>query len=301
MLKGTVITLWLCCIAATAFSQLVPNQSLEQWQTSGSQLYEEPAGGFWATLNPLRDLGGPVTVEKVTDACDGTYAAKLTSKFFTSLLVSGLLTSGSFNQSNLLSPLQFGKPFTMQVENFSGCFKFSPVAGDSCALVAWLSKWNPNLNQRDTIAVASVIVDTAVSQYTSFSLPMVYQSSNAPDTLTIILSSSAGGQNNAGQEGTALWVDNLGISITDGLNLPLMPEVQVKAYPNPFTGQFTVDYDDVVPGTITLISLEGKKVLEKPLEQGLTTLQVANLPVGTYTYLVSQKGKTVNWGKLTKN
>ncbi len=291
--------LWLA-ITFTGYAQTLPNASFETWTTSQSGLYEQPSGNYWTSLNPLRDLGGPVTVEKVTDACEGTYAAKLTTKNFTSLLVSGLLASGTFNQSNLLNPLLFGQPFTIRPTNFTGCFKFSPVSGDSCALVAWASKWNPQTNQRDTVGTATLIVDTAVADYTTYNIPFNYLTQDTPDTLTLVFSSSADGQNNNGQEGTALWVDNVAIDIANGISLPMMGEAIVKCYPNPFADKLTIEITNFKgEATFTLISAEGKFLGIQKLEGERTQLSMSILPCGNYSYIISSNGKTIYWGTLT--
>ena len=283
-----------------AHSQALPNAGFETWTPSQSGFYEQPTGNYWTSLNALRDLGGPVTVEKDADACEGIYSAKLTTKSFTSLLVSGLLASGTFNQSNLLNPLLFGQPFTLRPTQFSGCFKYSPVSGDSCALVAWASKWNPQTNQRDTIGTATLIVDTAVAGYTTYNVPFNYLTQDTPDTLTIVFSSSADGQNNNGQVGSALWVDNVAIDLANGLSLPMMSEAIVKCFPNPFADKLTIE----MPGfkgeaTLTLISAEGKFLGIQKLKGERTELPMAILPCGNYTYIISSGNKTIYWGTLT--
>lgn len=291
--------LWLP-ITFSGYAQTLPNASFETWTTSQSGLYEQPSGNYWTSLNPLRDLGGPVTVEKVTDACEGTYAAKLTTKNFTSLLVSGLLASGTFNQSNLLNPLLFGQPFTMRPTNFTGCFKFSPVSGDSCALVAWVSKWNPQTNQRDTIGTAVLIVDTAVANYTTYNIPFEYLNQDIPDTLTLVFSSSADGQNNNGQVGTVMWVDNVAVDIANGINLPMMGEATVKCFPNPFADILTIEIPDFKgAATFTLLSAEGKILGMQILAGGRTELTMPTLPCGNYTYVISSGNKAIYWGTLT--
>lgn len=300
MKKLQLIALAIFVSIECSYAQLLPNASFETWAPSQSGLYEQPSGTYWTSLNPLRDLGGPVTVEKVEDACQGTYAAKLTTKNFTSLLVSGLLCSGTFNQNNLLNPLLFGQPFTLRPTIFSGCFKYSPVSGDSCALVAWVSRWNTQTNQRDTIGTATIIVDTAVANYTTYNIPFNYLTQDTPDTLTVVFSSSADGQNNNGQVGSALWVDNVSISIASGLNLPMMSEADIKCYPNPFTDNLTVEIPDFKGEAVfSLLSAEGKILGTTQLINKQTQIAMPHLPCGNYSYIISKDNKTLYWGVLS--
>lgn len=290
------------CVPFGLHAQVPANGNLEDWQQSQSGLYEQPTGGFWTTLNPLRDLGAPVTVEKVTDACQGQYAAKLTTKSFSTLLVAGLLASGTFNASNLLNPLTIGSPFTQKPANYKGCYKYSPVGGDSCAIISIITRWNTQTNQRDTIAEAGGVFANAVDSYTNFDFPYTYYSQDTPDTIQLVLSSSADGANSNGQVGSTMWVDNISLDLINGLNLPMMPEADVKCYPNPAMGNVVFDIADVKgQSTLALYSADGKLAATQPVMPGVNTIQLVNLPVGNYTYTITQNNQALYWGTLVHN
>jgi len=289
-------------IVSKAIAQPFANGNLEGWQQSQSGLYDQPTGGFWATLNPLVDLTGPVTVEKTTDACQGEFAAKLTTKNFTSLLVAGFLASGTFNQLNLANPLTIGKPFTQKPQTLSGCYKYVPVNGDSAALVSILTKWNSQTNSRDTIASAGGITAQPQANYTNFTYTYEYFSQETPDSIQIVFTSSADGANNNGQVGSALWVDNVELSILNGISIPLMPEVTVSFYPNPAVDNVTINLDNIEgKSTLSIYSADGKQILQRQVFKGINTLSLAGLPCGIYSYTITQNNQTLYWGTIAHN
>lgn len=302
MKKSPLIILLVLVITIRLNAQTPVNGNLEDWQQSQSGLYDQPTGGFWATLNALRDLGGPVTVEKVTDACQGQFAAKLTTKSFTSLLVSGLLASGTFNQLNLANPLTIGKPFTLKPQSLTGCYKYSPVNGDSAALISILTKWNTQTNSRDTIASAGGITATAQADYINFNYTYEYFTQETPDSIQLVFSSSADGANNNGQEGSALWVDNVSINIVNSIGLPLMPEVVVNCYPNPTTDKATFDLTAFNSTAIlTIYTNDGKLIMQKQVLPGLAEVDFTGYPCAQYIYTISQNNQTVYWGNIAHN
>jgi Putative carbohydrate metabolism domain len=290
------------CMPLGLQAQTPANGNLEDWQQSQSGLYEQPTGGFWTSLNPLRDLGAPVTVEKVTDACQGQYAAKLTTQSFSTLLVAGLLASGSFNPGNLLNPLTIGRPFTQKPANFKGCYKYSPVGGDSCAIISIITRWNTQTNQRDTIAEAGGIFANAIDSYTNFDFPYEYYTQDTPDSIQLVLTSSADGANSNGQVGSAMWVDNISLDLLNGLSLPMMPEAEVKCYPNPAMGNVVFDIAAITgQSTLMLYGADGKLAATQLVMPGINTIQLVTLPVGTYTYTIAQNNQALYWGTLVHN
>ena len=302
MMKRISILTGILCLPMLLWAQTPTNGDLEGWQLSQSTLYYQPTGGFWATLNALADLGGPITVERVTDACQGDYAAKLTTKNFTSLLVAGFLASGTFNQLNLANPLTIGKPFTQKPQTLSGCYKYVPVNGDSAALVSILTKWNSQTNSRDTIASAGGITAQPQANYTNFTYTYEYFSQETPDSIQIVFTSSADGANNNGQVGSALWVDNVELSILNGISIPLMPEVAVTCYPNPAVDNVTINLENIEgKSTLNLYSADGKQILTKQVLKGFNTLSLAGLPCGIYSYTITQNNQTLYWGTIAHN
>lgn len=189
----------------------IPNGDFEVWTTPPLAAYQEPGGGWFTTLNTLASLGGPVTVEKSTDAHSGSYSAMLTTRTWGTLTIPGLVVTGEFDFQNPRFLIQ-GKPFTDQPNAFHGWYKFLPIGSDSAGIAALLTRWNVGAMRRDTLAIAALSVVTAASAWTSFDLPFYYlQTGVSPDTIIMALVSSGDGQNFNGQTGSTLWVDDLSL------------------------------------------------------------------------------------------
>ncbi len=187
----------------------IPGGEFESWTTPPFASYEEPNGGWWTTLNTLKSIGGPETVEKTNDAHGGNFAAVLTTKQWGTLTIPGLLVSGEFDIQNPSFLVQ-GQPFTDSPQAFQGWFKYSPVGGDSAGLAALLTRWNSNLQKRDTLAQAAWVVTSAYPSWTAFDLPFAYfQTGISPDSILVAMVSSGDGQNFNGQVGSTLWIDDV--------------------------------------------------------------------------------------------
>lgn len=286
------------CISTLLSGQTINNGNLEAWQQSGSGLYSNPTGGFWATLNPLADLTGPVTVERVTDACEGEFAAKLTSKNFTSLLLSGLLYSGEFNPINLTNPTAFGKPFTLRPVKFKGCYKYAPVDNDTAAVVCILTRWNGS--SRDTIATAGGETNLASATYNNFDYIFDYSSTENPDSIQIIFAASANSNDGGGSENSTLWIDNVAIDLTNNISLNAMPELVFTPYPNPTVNSTQITLPSIANAEFTVLNPTGAIVLKQTAQTGSNTISLNTLPAGLYTIVLSANGRGLAFSTLTK-
>lgn len=185
------------------------NLNFEKWDIINQNgiTYEEPTGGFWATLNPLAKLNGPITAVKTNDAQNGNYAVLLETKTWGNITIPGLLVVGTFLTQD---PFIFqGKPYTEKLISVNGYYKYFPQNGDTAIIYTKLSKFNHIKGYQDTIADASFIITTEVNSYQHFNLPLNYYSNENPDSLTIVFVSSIQGGNFQGQNGSKLFVDNL--------------------------------------------------------------------------------------------
>ncbi len=188
------------------------NFSFETWSAVSLDglMYEEPAGGYWTSLNYLSRLSCPTTVSKTTDAQSGGFAACLETKQWGSMVIPGLLVMGTFVPQDPF--IIQGKPFDKKPTAINGFYKYFPVDGDTCVMYARLSKYNVVLNKQDTIAEASIVVNNLVSSYTPFTLLFDYRDVvTIPDSLTILFVSSIDGANFRGHPGSKMFVDNLAL------------------------------------------------------------------------------------------
>lgn len=273
-------------------AQSLPNMDLELWTDYGN--YENPDGG-WATANPIVNLLPgviPETTTKSTDAHGGSYSARMESKNWpiANILITGTLANGVFDaqSTNPATALKRGSPFTARPDAFRGWYKYSPVSGDSCAVYAWLTKWNGSA--RDTVGIALLAnYSQAVSAWTAFDLPFVYKSAATPDSISIVCASSFAGQSLAGQVGSTLWVDDLELGYATGLVDVLSPEFRVTTYPVPAQDRVTFRLDrPAKAGThIRVYSALGAWVATVAVAGEEASIPVAGLAAGSYHYILA--------------
>lgn len=274
-------------IGATSsiLAQISTNLGLDSWATVSG--YEEPTNG-WSTLNAISDLapGAPVTVTKTTDKHSGTYAAKLETKQipFVNTLIGGLLATGFFdNNANPGQNLKLGVPFTTSPKYFRGYYKYTPVSGDSADFFCALTRWNSTLNKRDTLGSVGYREYNTVSNYTQFSFKINYTDSvTAPDTIVMLFSSSGGAQNFQGQVGSTLYVDEISLENTSGVEVLLNNEVQVEVFPNPTADYLNINVLEDAKGlSYNIYNYEGKLVTQNKLNKN-TKIDVSLFNEGKY-------------------
>lgn len=273
-------------------AQSLPNMDLEQWTNHGN--YENP-NGLWATANPIVNLLPgviPATTTKSTDAHGGMYSARMESKNWpiANILITGTLANGIFDaqSTNPATALKRGTPFTARPTAFKGWYKYAPVAGDSCAVYAWLSKWNGS--GRDTVGIAILEDATlAVSNWTQFDLPFVYKSADAPDSISIVFASSSAGQSLAGQVGSTLWADDMELAYATGLVDVLAPEFRVTTYPVPAHDRihFRLDRPAKAGTHLRVYTTLGAWVATVPVTGEEASFSLGGLAAGSYHYVLS--------------
>lgn len=286
-----ILLFTLICTSIAVKAQITSNVSFEIWTNAGN--YEEPSGG-WTTLNKLRDLSSfsPVTVTKSTDSYSGTYAAKLETKEISGFgtLIGGLLASGVFDGN--ASPgqnVKLGQPYTGRPANFNVYYKYSPVSNDSAAFYLALTKWNTSTNQRDTIGEAFYTELNTVSTYTQLNIPIFYYSTETPDTIAVLFGSSAAADNFQGQVGSTLYIDELTLPNTVGINELLFNEVAINTFPNPTSDELVVSIQSDKTQQLIIYNANGQEVFSSAIFQN-KKIDVSSWTNGAY-YISIKDGK----------
>jgi len=239
-MKKYILFVIILLLAVPAFSQQeLPNSGFEEWtevlNSKNEVMFEAITGEFWDSLNKLRLLGGPVTMEKTDDAHSGNYAVRLETKAFGTFKITGLIISGFFDsKADPGKNMMEGKPFTGMPGKLTSYIKSSPKNGDSSAIYINLTRWNDN--KRDTIAEASIAIGREISEYERFDLLLDYYLQGVqPDTIKVTFLSSVGGRNFTGGEGTqpqlgsAMYVDDVYLEYPSGVKSPLFQQATAKA------------------------------------------------------------------------
>jgi hypothetical protein len=89
------------------------------------------------------------------------------------------------------------------------------------------------------------------------------------------------------------------------INSVANPEISsISIYPNPTNGLITLSfqqfhkYNDVL---FEVLSMDGRKLLSKPLQSEISTHDISNLPTGMYLYRFTGDGLMIKTGKLIIN
>ena len=204
----------LMCATAVA-QQPIPNGGFEDWTlVKGSAVfknYEEPSMG-WASGNGVIHVaaGADPVCEKSTDAHQGAFSAKLTTRSIFGQIASGSVFLGRFalNLANPVASAQRGIPFTGALpRSFRGWMKYEPAASDSGSIYAQLTRWDGS--SRQLVASASMIIKQRVSTWTQFELMFDGASAAQADTMIVVAASSAAGEFFRGSAGSTMWIDDV--------------------------------------------------------------------------------------------
>lgn len=283
----TLFTLFLVSIYINA--QTIPNGNFENW-TAGNP-------DMWSTYNDLGALLGlnPLPVTQESPAPSGNFYLKATVRFssFAGENIPGLAILGNTDLINGTGAM--GIPFIETPAYFTGIFKHDMVtATDSMIIGCQLTKWDPITNSQ--ILVGGIVgynFINSVSQWTPFSYPIQYESTETPDTLTIVIASLGG-------DGAAVSVDNLGFSSNGiGLNELQTAENSVTLFPNPAVDRTILNLtgiqEDLAQGLkIEVIDLTGRIVeTHLSVRNPLFELNTSNLESGKYVIRITNSNITV--------
>lgn len=169
--------------------QQIPNGDFESWPSGN---FGNPE--FWDSPN-AETSGFPfflTTVTQTSDSYTGNYAAQLTSGTILGQVVPGVLTLGTLNL-DLIDPENsefLGTPFTDRPSGLNGYYKYATPGSDFGAILLLLTRYNEQTNNKDTIALGATNFSPEAA-YTGFDFEIFYLSYEQPDSLNIVILSSA--------------------------------------------------------------------------------------------------------------
>lgn len=185
----------------------------DKWitKTQGAVSFENPAGDWWDGLNYLSVIGGPITATKTEDAYAGDYALRLETKWWgDDLTIPGILASGFFDPDYPIGEnLILGRPYTKKPKSLNGYMKYFPADNDTLVIFIALTKFDAQTYKRDTIGRGEYAYSGEINPYTAFSINIEYSNNVNPDSVHVILLSSASGKEMRGHAGSVLFIDEL--------------------------------------------------------------------------------------------
>lgn len=293
-MKNLILPFVLLLLSSYAVGQNVPNNDFDNWIDMG--LYEEPEN--WNTPNPFLISFGEQNVYKSTDSFSGNYSAKLETKnMFGAADIPGLITLAEIDVDLLAQTysIKGGLPLNENVSKLTGMYKYSGVDTDSGLVIIYNFRRDGE-GEIDTIGYGLLSLPNA-SIWTPFTVTMVNQNYNVPDTFNVIILSS-GDQMTAG---SVLHVDSLAIETNTGIIDLNQSRLKVSVYPNPASEVVNFKtYNISSDRKIYIIDASGKVVFEHEFNNYDVNINIQNLTDGFYTYGVTERGKLLATGSFLK-
>jgi len=289
----------------------LPNGNFEAWTYISKHGYWEPDGGFFKTLNILDTIPTPpgITAYPCDTAHGGTKSARLITREMllgpVHIVIPGVIGTLAINWFGEYAKL--GKPFTWDTkpERFQGFYQSYPLNGDSTGAILLLSKWNASSGKRDTIAYNRIIFYTTVDTWTEFDAMVDYwDETTMPDSITVLLLSCAGYNaknmmGSVGQIGSKALFDDVTLTNIAGMELTLMPDVEVTLSPNPASDRMMVTFGrEVKKGTFTVYNAVGQPAVTLPVKGASLMMDVSSLPAGTWFYRLTEESRNLNSGSF---
>jgi len=271
---------------------ITPNSGLEMWTlvTSPTQ-YLNPDS--WDQLNDETNFIGILTCVQSTDAHSGNFAAKLITKYVDLGIIkdtaNGIITTGK-----LITVPPYGNyggvPSHERPDSIYGWIKYQPVAPDSCQIEIDL-----RTAAGDTVGKAKFQTGLTLTTYTRFSAPVIYKSSENPDTIMWLISSSNGFK---AIPNSTLWVDDIGVVMNTGINEISLGDF-ITITPNPSSKMIQIKNDKMISGDLIFYDGTGKLTWQHPIKNQNENLDVSDIPEGIYlAQLIDDRKKLVASGKI---
>ena len=286
---------FLCAIVASnSLSAQIPNPGFESWDATAG--YNRPVS--WDSPDSATNTFSIYPCEQGAPGAVGSFYLKLTSKTVLTFVAPGVAVSGRINFTKFAP--QSGFAYSSRPANLTGSWQYTPSGADQGHVMVFLSKWNSGTSTRDTVSFTDHALVGSVTSWTTFSIPLTYQSGATPDSAIILLSSSGA----TPVAGSSLWVDDLAFSGTATTGLNNIPVTSASSiYPNPATGAATISYNSVSGNevAISISDMNGRsiKTLNQSVNAGISkvSLDISGYAAGIYVVKITD-GENTTMQKL---
>ncbi len=305
--KMKKIILSATAIIAFAFNGLAqaPDLMFENWANLPFSTNQDPVG--WASLNALNLVGTSLSVYKETVAPNqGLISAEIRTVDVVGAAIPNPYTTGDIDTAGILvmgtiniSPpgLAYGKPMSGRPSTLSFSSKYTPMAGDSAFVLAYLTHYNGS--SRDTIASGKYATGATTTAYAANSLTMSYGASFGSvwaDTMLVFASSSVYSHPGA-KIGSTFYIDAMSWSGFTGINDIVAPS-NISIFPNPATNNISFT-SSVNADFVEVSDVTGRKVGTYSMIGNSLTIETSSFSSGMYIYnVLNDKKEVINRGKF---
>jgi hypothetical protein len=270
---------------ATMAMAQIPNAGFETWSNASG--YNAPME--WDNLNTMTTTTGVYTCTKGTPGSVGTSYLKLVSKNVAGMgVMPGMAVSGMIDMATL-QPMS-GFAYTQRPTALTGKWQHMASGADEGHIVIEFTRWNAAMGMRMPVGSAMRMLGGMAMSWADFTIPIVYTSTEMPDSCTITLSASG----TTPVAGSYLYVDALAFTGVTVATEKLTAMGDFKVFPNPAMTYISID-KTAIQGSITelsIIDLQGKTI--ETLDANTVNwdnVDVVSLPKGNYFIkITTEKG-----------
>jgi hypothetical protein len=186
----------------TFAQEQMQNPGFEVWENFGTAT-SEPEN--WSSLKTADALASqaPVVIERA-EGRQGGFSVRLENKLVLGISANGLLTNGRVHADfdpelgyvyTKADDDRWNTPFVSRPDSLVGWYKFAPVDGDKGKVEVFLHKTGNcripenESNPNQLVASARYDILTAQSQWTRFSVPFNYTSTDSPEYILSVVTS----------------------------------------------------------------------------------------------------------------
>jgi hypothetical protein len=281
-------------IGFSVSAQQIPNGDLENWTENVLLGFEDPDD--WQTPNQYTALLSIFTTTKVSDAAEGSFAAKLEAKDVGGFITPGVITLGDFTVDfvNNTAYLTGGIPFTDKPAALTGSWKNFPVSGDFTMIIVYFTKYSSDKGQTDTIGIGQMMGTETVDSWTAFNIPIEFFSTEDPDTMNLHVVSS--NMLNL-QLGSTIYVDDLAFEYEAGIN-EINNKVEASVFPNPASEHLTFSLEENVKAELNVFNNDGQLVYSASVNGNAHKVDVSQFSAGTYFYSFVENSERISSGQF---
>ena len=211
----------------------------------------------------------------------------------------GLATLGDFvlNVAQQSAVVTGSIQFNSRPSSFKGYYKALPLGGDKSFIIAYFIKLNPLTQSVDTLGKAKLLESNTINTWTQFNIPVAWTSSDNPDNMNIILSSSnvtSGTNGNIGYiKGSKLWVDNLSLEYIITGAEEIVMNGGAKVFPNPVRDKLNITFGTKKQNrSFVLVDMTGKILFETTTHNNIT-IEMSEYPQGIYILNIYDPSLTI--------
>jgi hypothetical protein len=283
-------------MASNVYSQQeVENPGFELWEEVGfGPDTLEPVN--WSSLK-TSDGGDfineaiPVVWYQSTDAHSGMYSVKLVNQDILGLVAPGSLTNGRVHAAvpptdayvyTIKEEPQWHTPFTDDPDSLTLWAKYFPQDGDKAQLFAVLHSDTakiPDPLMTDWVAYANITISEEYSEWTRFSIPFTYLSSEMPEYL---LFAFFAGDATEAKVGSILYLDDIELT-KNTTSVGNIPGVDHNIYlSNNDLYVKLAGNNPLETSTLEILNISGQVLMTETFSPGHTSKFHLNLPRGVY-------------------